>query len=105
MFIYNFPLQVIVFILYFLMQVLRKRPNITVHGLNVHKGFSDIAFSSDDNSRSMKEASLEFYFTFFRIMGTFFSMQYNLEVVARNMKSQYCEYALKLLKPRKRQSF
>ncbi|XP_057798023.1 uncharacterized protein LOC131014155 [Salvia miltiorrhiza] len=32
-------------------EVLRKRPNITVHGLNVHKGFSDIAFSSDDNSR------------------------------------------------------
>ncbi|KAL0300151.1 UNVERIFIED_CONTAM: hypothetical protein Scaly_3056800 [Sesamum calycinum] len=32
-------------------QVLRKRPNITVHGVNVHKGFSDIAFSSDDSSR------------------------------------------------------
>ncbi|KAI3461076.1 hypothetical protein Pfo_017739 [Paulownia fortunei] len=32
-------------------EVLRKRPNITVHGFNVHKGFSDIAFSSDDNSR------------------------------------------------------
>ncbi|GER41118.1 transducin/WD40 repeat-like superfamily protein [Striga asiatica] len=31
--------------------VLRKRPNISVHGFNVHKGFSDIAFSSDDNSR------------------------------------------------------
>ncbi|KAG8370903.1 hypothetical protein BUALT_Bualt13G0031800 [Buddleja alternifolia] len=32
-------------------EVLRKRPNITVHGFNLHKGFSDIAFSSDDNSR------------------------------------------------------
>ncbi|KAK4408246.1 hypothetical protein Sango_0405600 [Sesamum angolense] len=32
-------------------QLLRKRPNITVHGVNVHKGFSDIAFSSDDSSR------------------------------------------------------
>ncbi|KAL7126858.1 hypothetical protein ABFS83_14G214400 [Erythranthe nasuta] len=32
-------------------EVLRKRPNITVHGINVHRGFSDIAFSSDDNSR------------------------------------------------------
>ncbi|GFP86461.1 probable 1-deoxy-d-xylulose-5-phosphate synthase 2 chloroplastic [Phtheirospermum japonicum] len=32
-------------------EVLRKRPNITVHGFNVHKGFSDIAFSSDENSR------------------------------------------------------
>ncbi|XP_073063653.1 uncharacterized protein [Primulina eburnea] len=32
-------------------EVLRKRPNITVHGINAHKGFSDIAFSSDDNSR------------------------------------------------------
>ncbi|KAK6138359.1 hypothetical protein DH2020_027943 [Rehmannia glutinosa] len=33
------------------LNVLRKRPNITVHGFNVHKGFSDIAFSSDDSSR------------------------------------------------------
>ncbi|GFQ05739.1 protein tesmin/tso1-like cxc 3 [Phtheirospermum japonicum] len=32
-------------------EVLRKRPNITVHGFNVHKGFPDIAFSSDENSR------------------------------------------------------
>ncbi|GFP93233.1 protein tesmin/tso1-like cxc 2 [Phtheirospermum japonicum] len=33
-------------------EVLRKRPNVTVHGFNVHKGFSDIAFSSDENSSS-----------------------------------------------------
>ncbi|KAL8489794.1 hypothetical protein ACS0TY_025118 [Phlomoides rotata] len=32
-------------------EVLRKRPNITVHGFNIHKGFSDIAFSSNDSSR------------------------------------------------------
>ncbi|XP_011090393.1 uncharacterized protein LOC105171080 isoform X1 [Sesamum indicum] len=32
-------------------QVLRKRPNVTVHGFNVQKGFSDISFSSDDSSR------------------------------------------------------
>lgn len=32
-------------------EVLRKRPTITVHGCSVHKGLSDIAFSSDDNSR------------------------------------------------------
>ncbi|GFP82067.1 protein tesmin/tso1-like cxc 2 [Phtheirospermum japonicum] len=34
-------------------EVLRKRPNITVHGFNVHKGFFDIAFSFDENSRSI----------------------------------------------------
>ncbi|GFP80016.1 hypothetical protein PHJA_000145000 [Phtheirospermum japonicum] len=38
-------------------EVLRKRPNITVHGFNVHKGFSDIAFSSDDNSRLLASDS------------------------------------------------
>ncbi|XP_047965682.1 uncharacterized protein LOC125210142 isoform X2 [Salvia hispanica] len=38
-------------------EVLKKRPNITVHGLNVHKGFSDIAFSSDDNSRLLASDS------------------------------------------------
>ncbi|KAL2456524.1 Transducin/WD40 repeat-like superfamily protein [Forsythia ovata] len=32
-------------------EVLRKRPTITVHGCSVHKGLSDIAFSSGDNSR------------------------------------------------------
>ncbi|KAL3850090.1 hypothetical protein ACJIZ3_011972 [Penstemon smallii] len=38
-------------------QVLRKRPNISVHGFNAHKGFSDIAFSSDDNSRLLASDS------------------------------------------------
>ncbi|XP_051120372.1 uncharacterized protein LOC127244092 [Andrographis paniculata] len=32
-------------------EILRKRPSITVHGFNVQKGFSDIAFSSENNSR------------------------------------------------------
>ncbi|KAK4358970.1 hypothetical protein RND71_021199 [Anisodus tanguticus] len=31
--------------------VLRKRPTISVHGYNAHKGFSDIAFCSHDASR------------------------------------------------------
>ncbi|KAL3620425.1 hypothetical protein CASFOL_035337 [Castilleja foliolosa] len=34
-------------------EVLRKRPKITVHGFNIPKGFSDITFSSDDKSRSI----------------------------------------------------
>ncbi|XP_009628265.1 uncharacterized protein LOC107821680 [Nicotiana tabacum] len=32
-------------------EVLKKRPTISVHGYNVHKGFSDIAFCSNDDSR------------------------------------------------------
>ncbi|KAA8549555.1 hypothetical protein F0562_001427 [Nyssa sinensis] len=32
-------------------EVLRKRPTITVHGHDVHKGLSDIAFASNDDSR------------------------------------------------------
>ncbi|GFP98646.1 hypersensitive-induced response protein 1 [Phtheirospermum japonicum] len=39
-------------------EVLRKRPNITVHGFNVHKGFPDIAFSSDENSREWEAVTL-----------------------------------------------
>ncbi|GFP79517.1 protein tesmin/tso1-like cxc 2 [Phtheirospermum japonicum] len=38
-------------------EVLRKRPNITVHGFNVHKGFPDIDFSSDENSSSGRKES------------------------------------------------
>ncbi|XP_052175901.1 uncharacterized protein LOC127790420 [Diospyros lotus] len=32
-------------------EVLRKRPTINIHGIDVHKGLSDIAFSSKDDSR------------------------------------------------------
>ncbi|KAL2538609.1 putative LRR receptor-like serine/threonine-protein kinase [Forsythia ovata] len=40
------------------MQVLRKRPSVTIHGCYVHKGLFDIAFSSGDNSRSVTTISL-----------------------------------------------
>lgn len=32
-------------------QVLRTRPTISLHGSNIHKGLSDIAFTSNDDSR------------------------------------------------------
>ncbi|GFP99618.1 1-deoxy-d-xylulose-5-phosphate synthase 1 chloroplastic [Phtheirospermum japonicum] len=52
-------------------EVLRKRPNITVHGFNVHKGFSDIAFSSDENSRSITRIS-----PFWNLLQEAFNSQY-----------------------------
>lgn len=33
------------------MQVLKKRPTVTIHGSGVHKGLSDVAFASNHNSR------------------------------------------------------
>ncbi|KAF3670031.1 putative feruloyl CoA ortho-hydroxylase 1-like [Capsicum annuum] len=37
-------------------EVLRKRRTISVHGYNAHKGFSDVAFCSHDDSRSHEGA-------------------------------------------------
>jgi hypothetical protein len=41
-----------------LMQVLKTRNNVTVHGPDIHKGLSDIAFTSIDDSRLVKEGNL-----------------------------------------------
>lgn len=40
------------------MQVLKTRNNVTVHGSDIHKGLSDIAFTSIDDSRLVKEGNL-----------------------------------------------
>lgn len=41
-----------------LMQVLRKRPSVSIHGSGVHKGLSDVAFTSRDDSRYVKKNML-----------------------------------------------
>ena len=41
-----------------LIQVLRTRQAVTVHGSDNHKGLSDIAFTSIDDSRLVKEGDL-----------------------------------------------
>ncbi|KAK9673688.1 hypothetical protein RND81_12G183500 [Saponaria officinalis] len=32
-------------------EVLRKKPSLTIHGVDIHKGLSDVAFTSSDDSR------------------------------------------------------
>ena len=41
-----------------LMQVLRTRQTVTVHGFDSHRGLSDIVFASIDDSRLVKESDL-----------------------------------------------
>ncbi|KAM4097217.1 hypothetical protein ACJW30_08G164500 [Castanea mollissima] len=41
-----------------LIQVLRTRQAVTVHGSDSHEGLSDIAFTSIDDSRLVKEDDL-----------------------------------------------
>ena len=41
-----------------LIQVLRTRQAVTVHGSDSHKGLSDIAFTPIDDSRLVKEGDL-----------------------------------------------
>lgn len=42
-----------------LMQILRTRNILNVHGSDIHRGLSDIAFTSIDDSRLVKEAALK----------------------------------------------
>lgn len=41
------------------MQILKTRNTVTVHGSDIHKGLSDIAFTSTDDSRLVKEGNFK----------------------------------------------